>query len=215
MELSEIIRLRRKGYSIQEISRRANVSPQAIDKKLRRAKEKGLWNGEESIGVDSSLSYEEYFNHAKNSKMIGSPLSRKEWNNLWKEEPTTQPKREKREVLPDGTLKPKPFPKYRCLKKKCRIPLTPLDEVTFKQKDEIREQLISQGYTHICLKCLTVYERSRTSPLKESKCHECESGLYEVMKGEEFVGYYCKECNLLYDKEEVEKGEVKDYEEVE
>lgn len=214
MKVTEAIRLKKRGYSIQEIAKKAHVSPQAVNKALIKAKERGLWNGKSGIDVHDEHSYDEYFNHAKNSKMIGKPLTRKEWNDLWKGEPIKQPKREKREVLPDGTLKPKPFPKYRCLKKKCRIPLTPLDEVTFEQKDEIREQLISQGYTHICLKCLTVYQKPRTSALKEGRCHECGSGLFEVMKGEEFIGYYCKKCNLLYDKEEVEKGEIKEYEEV-
>lgn len=210
MKISEAIRLKKRGYSVQEIAKKAHVSPQAVNKALIKAKEKGLWNGESGLGVHNEHSYEKYLESAKNSKTIGSPLSRKEWNNLWKEKPTRQQKQEKRTILPDGSLKPKPFPKYRCLKKKCRTPLTPLDEVRFKQKDEIREQLISEGYTHICLECLTVYERSRTSPLKERKCHECETELYKVRKGEEFIGYYCPNCKLLYDREELEKGEIKE-----
>ena len=175
MKLSErmkqVIKLKERGYSDQQIAEKFNVTRQAISQALQRARQaKYIWKNGEQV--------------------------------------TQQPIPEPTETSKPETTK-KPFPKYRCLKQKCRTPLTPLDEVRFKNGDEAREQLITKGYTHICLKCLRVYERSSTSPLEKGKCHECGSELYNTMKGEQLIGYYCPKCELLYGKDELEKARAK------
>lgn len=235
MRLSEkakkIISLKKRGFSDSEIAKQFNVSREAITNLLKRVKEKGFWNGESGINPLDNHNYEKYLESAKTSKTFGRPLTRQEWNDLWKEKPFVKKKhrqpqeQEKREVNPDGSLKPKatkkPFPKYRCLKRKCRTPLLPLGEVVFtKGNDNIRQQLLEKGYTHVCPKCKLVYERSRSSPLEKGKCHDCDSPLIKLMFKNEFTGYYqCSnpKCKLLYQEEykgELEK-EMRAHEEVE
>lgn len=201
INIHDVIRLKKRGYSNEEIGKKFHVTPQSIFRALQKAKEKGLWNGESGTEVHN---YEKYLESAKTSKTVGRPLTREEWNSLWEKKCVQQPKEKGRELLEDGSLKPKPFPKHRCLNKKCRTPLTPLKEVYFiKGHDKVREQLISQGYTHICLKCLRVYEKES---LEESGfvCAECGNDVVEVSyKG--MTLYHCKKCRALYDKDELKK----------
>lgn len=46
MNISKAIKLKKRGYSLQEIADKAFVSRQAVSQALQRAKAEGLWNGE-------------------------------------------------------------------------------------------------------------------------------------------------------------------------
>ena len=192
--ISQVIKLKEKGYSNREIAQKFNVTPRAIDKALVKAKRDGLWNGKSGTS--------KYFEDGT----AEHPFT---IENIMREK-----KQERREVLPDGSLKPKPFPKYRCLKKKCRMALTPLDEVTFEQRDDIRKELLSRGYTHICLKCLTVYERERKPISEESaNCPNCGSEMHFVeYEGELIDVFWCEECKEGFKAEEEELKKIEKYE---
>ena len=196
MKISEAIRLRKRGYSVKDISELAGITPQVVEENLKRAEKKGLWDGKTGVNEHD---YDEYLAYAKNSKTIGSPLNRKEWDLIWAEVPKL--KKPARVVNPDGTVKP--LSKYRCLK--CKLPLTPLEDIRFRNKDELKEQLLDAGFTHICLRCGIVVSRPKTSPLEEQKCERCGNELLRVNRGKEFVGYYCLNCKLFYE------GELKGY----
>lgn len=169
LNLQEVINLKQRGYSNTQIAGKYNVSYVAIHKALKKAKERGLWNGE------SGTKLEDETETLENEK-IKSQL--------------------------------KPFPNYRC--PRCRISLTPLDEIQFKQQDEKRVELILEGYTHMCLKCLVAYEKSRINPMKKGACPDCEGELelanVTFEKGSlPVLAYYCSSCEVVYDKSEVKE----------
>ena len=187
--ISEVIKLKERGYSNRQIAKKCNVTPSAIDHALNKAKKDGLWNGTSGTNVP----YED--GTAEHPYTI-KPTKRKE----------------KREVLKDGSLKPKVSPQYRC--SKCKRNLYSLDEVFFvKNKDHIRKQLISQGYTHICLKCLIAYERTQRPQSGELEpCPICGNELaFLRYEGELTNVLWCEECEQAFLPDEKGLDKIRKY----
>ena len=186
--ISQVIKMKERGHSNREIAEKFNVTPRAIDKALVKAKKDGLWNG--TSGTNK------YFENGTNEH----PFTIE-----------TIMRKEKREVLKDGSLKPKPFPQYRCLK--CMKALSPLDEVYFtKGKDQLREQLISQGYTHICPKCLIAYERTKKPPGEVGNCPICGEQLDVCShKGQLINVLWCSKCERPFQANEKDLEKIQKF----
>lgn len=102
MNQTEIIKLKKKGYSQKEIAEKLNISQQDVSYQLRKAKNDGIFDGQEG---------EEFA----------------EWD-LQLEENSEEEKKPKKITL-EGK-KPKLKGSFKC--SRCHKPLIPIEEVTFK-----------------------------------------------------------------------------------
>jgi len=206
VDLDELVRLRKLGYTEKELAQIFNVTQQAISLNLQKAKEKGLLK-EDDIGTDLIEEYDLTPVDEESKTFIDGKLVSEYKDGKW---------------VKVGS-EPKEL-KYRCLK--CHNYLTPLkvkvqDEkgrtyerqetftykgrvVTF-DRQPLSDVLIKAGYTHLCVFCMTAYrkEPSDYSKLKENKCPKCDGKiLYYPVHGDlNKLVPYCEKCGIVFLKE--------------
>ncbi|MBZ9572386.1 hypothetical protein KJA15_03585 [Patescibacteria group bacterium] len=172
MTLTEqIIKFKRKGFSEREIAEKLNLTQQAISLHIVKAKKEGLWNGESGSEIlEFDLTPEE-------------PLD-------------SEGKKEPKKITLEGK-KPKIKGAFRC--SRCHKPLIPIEEVSFNPS-KLGTMLKEAGISHVCIECKLGYARESVEPEKEYLCPECRTKLIKFVHGKKFLGYWCPNCETLYEK---------------
>ena len=113
---------------------------------------------------------------------------------------------EKTEVTLRGK-KPALKGSFRCIK--CGHILVDINQVSFKPIS-LGNKLKEHGYTHVCLNCKTAFARKEretesTETESEYKCPQCNKTLTKLTAHGKTVGYYCMNCKLLFNEEDLKK----------